>query len=93
MTQLSFITFCIELYAEHKEASSTEIYQEFDEAHYRDLKVIHFPEPTAEWLKMVCACRSNRDYSHDYDIMNDQIYFATEKALAYLRYTGFEEPS
>jgi hypothetical protein len=101
---------------------------EFDEAHYRDLKVIHFPEPSAEWLNMICACRSNRDYSHGYDIItgkiandnvgetvsyviqgimrpedaleklkfakiNDQICFATEKALAYLRYTGFEELS
>jgi hypothetical protein len=29
MSQLSFITFCIELYAEHKGANSTEIYQKF----------------------------------------------------------------
>jgi hypothetical protein len=101
---------------------------EFDEFYYHDLKVIHFPEPSAEWLKMVCACRSSIDYSHGYDIItvkiandnvgetvsyviqgimrpedaleklkfekiNDQICFATEKALAYLRYSGFEELS
>jgi hypothetical protein len=29
MSQLSFITFCIELYAEHKKADSPEIYQKF----------------------------------------------------------------
>jgi hypothetical protein len=101
---------------------------EFDEANYQTLKVIHFPQPSAEWLKMVCACRSNKDYSHEYDIVtgkvandtvgetvsfvvqgimraedaleklkferiNDQICFATEKALSYLRYIGFEEVS
>jgi hypothetical protein len=99
---------------------------EFDEANYQDLKVIHFPEPSAEWLKMVCACRSDKDYVHGYDIItgkiandkvgetvsyvvqgimrpedalerlrferiNDQVCFASEKALAYLRYIGFEE--
>jgi hypothetical protein len=101
---------------------------EFDEVHYRGLKVIHFPEPSAQWLQMVCACRSNNDYSHGYDIItgkiandnvgetvsyviqgimraedaleklkfekiNSQICFSTEKALSYLRYTGFEEVS
>jgi hypothetical protein len=99
---------------------------EFDEANYQALKVIHFPEPSMEWLKMVCACRSDKDYVHGYDIItgkiandsvgetvsyvvqgimrpedaleklkferiNDQICFSTEKALSYLRYTGFEE--
>ncbi|MDR0585683.1 MAG: DUF3990 domain-containing protein, partial [Treponema sp.] len=99
---------------------------EFDEAHYRNLKVIHFPEPSPEWLNMVCACRSNKDYVHGYDLVtgkiandnvgetvsyviqgimrpedaleklrfekiNDQICFATEKALSYLNYIGFEE--
>jgi hypothetical protein len=101
---------------------------EFDETHYRDLKVIHFPEPSPEWLKMVCAYRSNKDYVHGYDVVtgkiandnvgetvsyviqgimrledaleklkfekiNDQICFATEKALSYLNYIGFEELS
>jgi hypothetical protein len=99
---------------------------EFDEANYQNLNVIHFPDPSAEWLEMVCACRSNKEYIHGYDIIsgkiandnvgetvsyvvqgimraedaleklkferiNDQICFASEKALSYLHYTGFEE--
>jgi hypothetical protein len=99
---------------------------EFDEANYQNLKVIHFPEPSLEWLNMVCACRSSKDYIHGYDIVtgkiandnvgetvsyvaqgimrpedaleklkferiNDQMCFASEKALSCLRYTGFEE--
>jgi hypothetical protein len=31
MSQLSFITFCLELYAEHKNISSPKVYQLFDE--------------------------------------------------------------
>ncbi|GHT65434.1 hypothetical protein FACS1894110_07300 [Spirochaetia bacterium] len=99
---------------------------EFDERNYENLRVIHFPEPSAVWLEMVCACRSNIRYSHGYDIVtgksandnvgetvsfvvqnimraedaverlrfekiNNQICFTTEKALSYLKYTGFEE--
>jgi hypothetical protein len=99
---------------------------EFDETNYQNLKVIHFPETSLEWLAMVCACRSNKDYIHGYDIItgkiandnvgetvsyvvqsimrpedaleklkferiNDQICFASEKALSCLCYTGFEE--
>jgi hypothetical protein len=30
MSQLSFITFCLELYAEHKNMSSPEVYQLFN---------------------------------------------------------------
>jgi hypothetical protein len=101
---------------------------EFDEVHYRNLKVIHFPEPSLDWLNMVCACRGNKDFAHGYDVVsgkiandnvgetvsyviqgimrpddaleklkferiNDQICFATEKALSYLKYIGFEELS
>jgi hypothetical protein len=29
MSQLSFLTFCIELYAEHKNTAGAEVYQEF----------------------------------------------------------------
>jgi hypothetical protein len=29
MSQLSFLTFCIELYAEHKNSSGPEVYQKF----------------------------------------------------------------
>ncbi|MDR0585682.1 MAG: DUF3791 domain-containing protein [Treponema sp.] len=31
MSQLSFLTFCIELYAEHKNIAGTEVYQKFDQ--------------------------------------------------------------
>jgi hypothetical protein len=31
MSQLSFLTFCIELYAEHKKVNSPEIYQKFSQ--------------------------------------------------------------
>jgi hypothetical protein len=99
---------------------------EFDEKHYDEVPVIHFPEPSAAWLDMVCKCRSNSRYVHGYDIVtgkvandtvgetvsyvmrgimrredalerlkfekiNNQICFATEKALSFLRYRGFEE--
>jgi hypothetical protein len=99
---------------------------EFDEKNYEDLQVIHFPEPSATWLEMVCKCRSNSQYVHGYDMVtgkiandtvgetvsyvvrgimrredalerlkfekiNNQICFATEKALSFLRYIGFEE--
>jgi hypothetical protein len=99
---------------------------DFDEINYQDLKAIHFPEPSLEWLQMVCACRSNSAYAHGYDIVtgkiandnvgatvsyvvqgimrfedaieklkfekiNNQVCFCTEKALACLKYSGFEE--
>jgi hypothetical protein len=99
---------------------------EFEEKNYNTLNAIHFPEPNAAWLDMVCKCRSNIQYIHGYDIVtgkiandtvgetvsyvvrgimraedalerlefekiNNQICFATEKALACLCYTGFEK--
>jgi hypothetical protein len=99
---------------------------EFDEKQYENVQVIHFPEPSAAWLDMVCQCRSNSQYVHGYDMItgkiandtvgqtvsyvmrgimrredalerlkfekiNNQICFATEKALSLLRYIGFEE--
>ncbi|GHV78045.1 hypothetical protein AGMMS49942_28660 [Spirochaetia bacterium] len=99
---------------------------EFDEKSFKILKTIHFPEPSAAWLEMVCACRRNIQYNHGYDIItgkiandnvgetvlfvvqgimraedaierlkfekiNNQICFSSEKALSYLKYTGFEE--
>jgi hypothetical protein len=59
----------VELKLSHAAKAIVSIY-EFDEANYRNLKVIHFPEPSAEWLKMVCACRGDKDYSHGYDIVS-----------------------
>jgi hypothetical protein len=46
---------------------------EFDEKNYEHLRVIHFPEPSAEWLKLVCDCRSSIDYHHEYDIVTGKI--------------------
>jgi hypothetical protein len=46
---------------------------EFDEKNYGDLNVIHFPEPNAEWLDMVCRCRSNMQYIHGYDMVTGKI--------------------
>jgi hypothetical protein len=100
---------------------------EFDDNRYEGLRVIHFAETSAEWLDMVCNCRSNNRYVHGYDIVtgkiandsvgetvsyvirgitrredalerlrfeqiNNQICFASEKALSLLHYIGFEEP-
>ncbi|MDR3302308.1 MAG: DUF3990 domain-containing protein [Spirochaetaceae bacterium] len=99
---------------------------EFDEKQSEDLQVIHFPEPSAAWLDMVCNCRGNSRYTHGYDIVtgkiandsvgetvsyvmrgimrredalerlqfekiNNQICFASEKALSCLRYLDFED--
>jgi hypothetical protein len=46
---------------------------EFDEKNYENLRVIHFPEPSADWLNLVCACRSNVRYNHGYDIVTGKI--------------------
>ena len=46
---------------------------EFDEGAYLDLNVRSFPEPSLEWLDMVCACRSNTEYKHCYDIVTGKI--------------------
>ncbi|MDR3130510.1 MAG: DUF3791 domain-containing protein [Treponema sp.] len=37
MSQLSFLTFCIELYAEHKNLDSPEVYQKFVKTGLLDL--------------------------------------------------------
>jgi hypothetical protein len=62
----------IELRRSHAAKAVISIY-EFDEANYQYLKAIHFPEPSAEWLKMVCVCRSDKDYIHGYDIITGKI--------------------
>ncbi|MDR3295643.1 MAG: DUF3990 domain-containing protein [Clostridiales Family XIII bacterium] len=45
----------------------------FDDGCYEILRCCHFPEPTAEWLDMVCACRQDRAYAHGYDIVTGKI--------------------
>lgn len=99
---------------------------DFDEKIYQKLNVKNFSEPSVGWLDMVCACRSDAKYKHNYDIVigkiandnvgetisfvaagimrkedalerlkfekiNNQICFNTDKALAFLKYKGFEE--
>ncbi len=54
---------------------------EFEQSAMKKLKTIHFTEPTEEWLDFVMANRTNKDYSHDYDIVygpvaNDRVYAA-----------------
>jgi hypothetical protein len=46
---------------------------EFDEDCYHVLSAKHFPEPTEEWLDLVCKCRSNAEYHHGYDIVTGKI--------------------
>ncbi|MDR3365183.1 MAG: DUF3990 domain-containing protein [Clostridiales Family XIII bacterium] len=46
---------------------------EFDDRCYDVLCCRHFPEPTAEWLDMVCACRSDSAFAHGYDLVTGKI--------------------
>lgn len=46
---------------------------EFDEKAYKELNCIHFDTPSIYWLDMVCACRSDINYSHGYDIVTGKI--------------------
>ena len=46
---------------------------EFNEKACEELNTIHFPNPSLEWLDMICACRSDITYSHEYDIVNGKI--------------------
>lgn len=99
---------------------------EIDDNILKGLNCKSFPEPSLEWLEMVCNCRSNTEYTHGFDIVtgkiandnvgetvtyvlrgimrkedaverlkfeqiNNQISFNTEKALQYLKFTGYEE--
>lgn len=45
----------------------------FDPDTLDHLKYKAFPDPSAEWLDMVCACRSNPAYTHGYDIVSGKI--------------------
>ena len=38
-----------------------------------DLKILRFEDVSAEWLDMVVKCRSNINYSHDYDVVCGKI--------------------
>lgn len=46
---------------------------EFDETALGKLKYKGFDTPSLDWLDMVCACRSQADYVHGYDIVSGKI--------------------
>ena len=46
---------------------------EFDETAYSVLNCIHYPDPTMDWLDMICNCRSNPNFIHGYDIVTGKI--------------------
>lgn len=58
----------------------TNIYS-FDEASLSSLKVLRFEAPDEAWLDFVMANRTDKKFSHDYDIVygpvaNDRVYAA-----------------
>lgn len=53
---------------------------EFDDSRLQDLKCLLFPEPSKEWAEFVMANRTQKGFTHDYDIVygpeaNDRVYF------------------
>jgi hypothetical protein len=47
---------------------------EFDESAYENVNIKQFGEvPGIEWLDLVCLCRSNITYKHNYDIVIGKI--------------------
>lgn len=53
---------------------------EFDDQKMAELNCLLFSEPTEEWAKFVMANRTQKGFSHDYDIVygpvaNDRVYF------------------
>lgn len=46
---------------------------EFDEAAFEKLAYKSFDTPSLEWLDLICACRSNPSFSHEYDIVSGKI--------------------
>ena len=54
---------------------------DFDEQTFVELNVLHFDVPDELWLDFVMANRTNKDFSHNYDIVygpvaNDRVYAA-----------------
>ena len=52
---------------------------DFDEKYLDDFNSLLFPEPTEEWAEFVMANRTDKDFTHDYDIVygpvaNDRVY-------------------
>lgn len=46
---------------------------EFDKTAYSKLNALHFPDVSADWIDMIVACRSDVNYSHEYDIVTGKI--------------------
>ena len=62
----------------HSFAGYVNIY-DFDEKKLSEFKSLLFSEPTKEWAEFVMANRTNKDYTHDFDIVygpvaNDRVY-------------------
>ena len=58
---------------DNKNTSAIVSIYEFDEKNFSDLKYKHFPTPSAEWLDMICKCRSDITFLHGYDIVAGKI--------------------
>jgi hypothetical protein len=58
----------IELNKGNKTRAIVSMY-DFDETAFDSLSVMRFPEPSMEWLDMVCICRSDASFSHTYDLV------------------------
>ncbi len=53
---------------------------EFDDRWLQELRCLQFPEPSEEWAEFVMANRTQKGFTHDYDIVygpvaNDRVYF------------------
>ena len=48
-------------------------YYEFDETAYKKLNTIQFSDADYDWLDFVCACRSDSNHQHEYDIVTGKI--------------------
>lgn len=67
-----------------KEADETNGYvniYDFDEKNANSLKTLYFDSPTEKWVDFVMHNRTERGFSHDYDIVygpvaNDRVYAA-----------------
>lgn len=62
----------------HSFAGYVNIY-DFEEKKLSEFKSLLFSEPTKEWAEFVMANRTNKDYTHDFDIVygpvaNDRVY-------------------
>ncbi len=64
---------------EHEAQSGYVNIFEFDESALQKLKCLLFPEPSKEWAEFVMANRTQKWFTHDYDVVygpvaNDKVY-------------------